>query len=213
MNISITIPQIFYDIIARVFPGYIFVFVLKVELLGTGVNITNILDNGANNSVDKLLNGIGFLIICYFIGWILNAFTFLSYEEDVKKIHEEKLKTKNKSISFYEMYHTIRLKNATEGFRIIKLRAEARMLETSRTGMIIILFCSVCIMFITKPSFCWNLIDISFLIWIGKLILPFVLFIGFRKSEKSAWNRYYGNISSCYELIIKMPNNSAASDS
>ena len=202
MNISVTIPQLFYDLIARVLPGFFFLLILKIELLGTGYNFSSIAPIEGNSSVQSLLNGIGYGITCYFLGWILRAFTFKSSEKRTREKIEEKLRQKNKKSSLYDMYHFVRLQNEGAGFRIVKLRAEARMLEVGRTVSIIMFLISLFLLLATKISLI-NIMDISAMGWIGKATLPIALIISFLNSERPAWGRYYDNVVRNYELIVK----------
>jgi len=133
MSISITIPQLFYDLIARVIPGFLFLLMLGFEFSGTKIKV--IPSGVLNNSLAVIMLAIVCLVLSYLMGWVLLAFTFLSDEEKTK-IHHERLE--KRIVSIQEMYHRIRIKNEAVGFRILKLRAEARMLESSRTGMIFI---------------------------------------------------------------------------
>ena len=113
---------------------FLVIFVLYLVLNNTGINLSIIPSVASTDFIASLFGGIGYAIICYFVGWLLTAFTWGSYNSKVKNQHIKDLSER----TMREMYHKIRLANPSEGFRIIKLRAEARMLEASRTGMFIV---------------------------------------------------------------------------
>lgn len=207
MNVSITIPQLFYDVIGRILPGYLFVIVLRFELSSTGIMLLPLTQTNNTNFIASLSNGIGFLVCCYFLGIVLRAFVCYSHEKTVKKEILEKYALKVESekesggaISMHKMYQYIKLTDPTAGFRLVKLRAEARMIDVSRTGMCII-FILTFLLFFLQSIKAIELPDVSWYIWAGKLILPLILAFAFWRQEKKSWCRYYGNIVSLYPLI------------
>lgn len=69
MNLSLTIPQLFYDVIARVLPGFLFLFVLQFGVKGTEFELALAEEIGKGNSVSSLFIGltpIFFLVIHQF---------------------------------------------------------------------------------------------------------------------------------------------------
>src|SRR5262245_2672675 len=108
MNLSIVIPQIFYDLIARVFPGFLFLMSLRLELLGTNVyaNFGGRLDEAAG-SVERFLSGVGTTVVCYILGWLLHGLTFEGAEVAARGHHSRE--------SLYEHYQRIRLSDAEAG--------------------------------------------------------------------------------------------------
>lgn len=199
MKLSVTIPQIFYDLIARVLPGFLFLLMLNFELYGTRVEIIQ-LASSSSNSMAVFLNALVYAILSYFMGWILLAFTFRSFEKRVRKEHESKLN--ENSPSMLEMYYSIRIKDEAVGFRIVKLRAEARMLETSRTGMVYVFVISLGLLLLSRLGLV-PLFSQPYLVWGIKLCIPIVLAVAFWKCERRAWNNYYGNIPKSYEILFE----------
>lgn len=199
MKLSVTIPQMFYDLIARVVPGFLFLLMLNFELSGTGIVVIQ-LATSSSNSMAIILNALVYGVLSYLMGWVLLAFTFGSVEKRTREEHESKLN--EDSLSMSEMYHGIRIKSEAVGFRIVKLRAEARMLETSRTGMVYIFVISLGLLLLSKlglfPSF-----SQSPLAWGIKLCIPIILAVAFRKCERRTWNNYYGNIPKNYEILFE----------
>lgn len=199
MKISVTIPQIFYDLIARVVPGFLFLLMLNFELSGTGIEVIQ-LAAASNNSMVILLNALVYAVLSYLMGWMLLAFTFFSFEKGVRKEHKSKLSANSPSMS--EMYHSIRIENEAVGFRIVKLRAEARMLETSRTGMVYIFVISLGLLLLSRLG-SFPLFSQPLWVWGIKLCIPIVLAVAFWKCERRAWNNYYGNIPKNYEILFE----------
>jgi hypothetical protein len=198
MKLSVTIPQLFYDLIARMLPGFLFLFMLGFELSGTG---TELIPQGvlSSNSIATILMAIVCGILFYLMGWVLRAFTFLSVGEKVKAKYESKAKN---AISISEMYNRIRIENEAVGFRITKLRAEARMLEASRVGMAFVFVISAGLLLLHALALL-PMIGQSTLGWGYKLGVPLILAVAFRRCERGAWNRYYDNVTNHYEILFK----------
>lgn len=200
MQFSVTIPQIFYDLIARMVPGYLFLLMLSYELSGTGVNILSI-NKLSSNSLLIVLFVLSYGVMSYVMGWVLRSLSFLSAEKKVKKVSESDLEFKKITVPISEMYQKIRIKDEAVGFRILKLRAEARMLESSRTGMFYISCIAVTLILL-------NILDLlprynnSVLEWIVKIVIPVILTLAFWRREHHAWENYYGNIFSHYKILF-----------
>lgn len=58
MNLSLVIPQLFYDVIARVLPGFLFLFVLQCGLSGTEFELTKISTIPAANQYPVFSTGL-----------------------------------------------------------------------------------------------------------------------------------------------------------
>lgn len=204
MRVSVTIPQLFYDLIARVLPGFLFIILIRVAFAWSGLQILAIFDSNSENFMETIGSGIGYLIISYFLGWAFRAFTFWSFEAGVRNGYEPKKQEGEEYLSLSDMYQRIRLKHAAAGFRIVKLRAEARMLETTRTAMAVV-FLIVVFHFLhsvaTHDPF--NPTARSTEIAVGTIAA--FLFLAFFISEKRAWDQYYGNIPRIYELVKSIP--------
>ena len=201
MKVAVTIPQIFYDLIARVVPGFLFLLALNFQLSATGVEVIQ-LPTSSSNSIALVLYALVYGILSYLMGWVLLAFTFGSLRDRIKEKLKSELNLEEDSISISEMYQRVRIKDEAVGFRIVKLRAEARMLETSRTGMLYISAILLGLLAISKlaliPSPDW-----SRLTWGIRLCVPIVLAVAFRKLERRAWNNYFGNIIINYEILFE----------
>ena len=131
MNVTaVTIPQLFYDFIARVIPGF---FLSALFLLFFPVLSEDYLPEAftaSDNFISSFFKAAGYLIICYIIGWILEGYRVKSRSKILKKEHEAKLDPDE--IPLRKMYQKIRNTYEKVGYRIIKLRAEARMHEANR---------------------------------------------------------------------------------
>jgi hypothetical protein len=199
MQFSVTIPQLFYDLIARMIPGSLFLIMLSYEISGIGVNapsLTNLSGNLLFITLLILISG----IMSYLMGWVLPSFSFLSAERNIKKEYEATLKAQKITVSIREMNDLIRIKNEGAGFRILKRRAEARMLESSRVGMF-------CIVWIATGLMLLNILKLlpssnnTALEWIIKIIIPIILTFAFWKQERHAWQAYYDNTISHYKIL------------
>ena len=210
MRFSVVIPQAFYDLIARVAPGFFFLMVLLLALPREVQGVLALGRGPGGNAVESLGHGIVYAGLCYFLGWVFLAFRWASKEGPTKSRYEEKhgLKSESKrnSKSLNYMYQWIRLAHPAAGFRIVKLRAEARMLETSRTAMVvaagIIAVCRHgCFLHSCHE---WGSIGPAGGACIRAvlgLVLALVAVAAFRRCEEKAWTQYWGNIESVYKLL------------
>lgn len=197
MSIPVTIPQIFYDMIARAIPGFLFLLVLGFEFSGVDADLVpeGLLSSG---SVTAIMIALVFGILSYLMGWVLHAFTFLSAEGLVRAKHN----SDKSALSSAEKYNRIRIKNEAVGFRITKLRAEARMLETSRTGMVFASLIGASLLVLSRTA--WLPIEgQSALGWLCKLAIPLIVATAFWKCERRAWNSYYGSVDSHYNILLE----------
>lgn len=197
MKFPIVIPQLFYDLIARILPGFYFLALVQISLPRLARYLYPQLLTGRDSFVDSLGLLAGYAIICYFLGWLFLAFVWDSKQEEICEKHGGS-KSKNKE------YQWIRLSHPAAGFRIIKLRAEARMLETTRTSMPVIIvlaivyLCIVVILLISESN------SIDKFLWMRPLtgvLISTVSFYGFRRRERIAWKNYYGNINIIYDIL------------
>jgi hypothetical protein len=190
MNLSLAIPQLFYDVIARVLPGFLFLFVLQHGLSGTEFELAGILTAPAASSISSLFHGLGYLALCYFCGWSLRAMRWPNLEKSVRKSFE-----KEGGLSSKRKYQIIRLEHSEAGFRIVKLRAEGRLLEAGRSGMWIAIVLTLTALLTTDSP-------IATVSWFARLGVPLVFSLAFLSFEKRTWRQYYGNIDTLYALII-----------
>ena len=151
-----------------------------------------------SSSITAILTAITYGVVSYLMGWVLFAFTFWSVEDKVKEKHKPK---DENAASITERYQRIRIDNEAVGFRILKLRAEARMLERSRTGMVFVFVISVGLLLLNQSALL-PMFGQSALGWGVKLGVPLILAVAFRKCERLAWDGYYGNIMTNYEILF-----------
>jgi hypothetical protein len=206
MNMVIAVPQLFYDLIARVFPGFLFLFLIwSLPNVSTdGIWLVNVLPEIPDNFWGSLYFGIAYFVLSYYVGWILGHLSGISplnkYGVDYKiSLHPED-KSPN-STPLKVKYQKIRLANENVGFRIVKLRAEAKMLEASRTEMCLVAALMMAI-FIYKYLF--DCLDYKQLINQSLLFLtPVIIAIIFQRSIADAVERYIGNIEAHYDLMFR----------
>lgn len=187
------IPQAFYDLIARVIPGFIFLFMLKFALLRTEFSFGYIDIVPTGTWFGALFNGIGYIIICYLLGWFLRPFSTYKLESGKCAAEGEP--------SLDEMYHMIRLENEAAGFRIAKLRAEVRMLACASAGMWLVLVFTA-ILFMSSLLGWIELYAHLPWYWVFKFAIPLALAIAFRKALRPARNRCTRNIRIHHRIIF-----------
>lgn len=138
MNFSaiFTIPQLFYDIIARIIPGIIFILGVIIIITGYEETIKDIKTLIVHNK-DKNISILMFLfltlplayITAYFLAGIHHLCTCLPLKKLYAKIKIDKEKYK---------YDYIRIMNPGIAAVIIKKRAEKRMIDLMITGSVIL---------------------------------------------------------------------------
>ncbi len=190
MNLSLVIPQLFYDVIARILPGFLFLFILQHGLNGTEFELPGISTAPAENSISILFQGLAYLALCYFCGWSLRALRWPNLEKSVRKSFE-----KNDGPSSRKKFQIIRLEHPEAGFRIVKLRAEGRLLEVGRSGMWIAFAVTLIALLITDSP-------IATVSMFARLSVPLLFSVAFFSFEKRTWRHYYSNIDTLYALII-----------
>lgn len=188
MNVSLTIPQLFYDFIARVLPGFLFLYVLRACLAGTGIDPSSVITVQSGTSVENVFAGLGFLAICYFAGWFLRGLRWPNLQP-----HE--------TTGFRTMYQRVRLQHPESGFRIVKLRAEARLLEASRTGMLMVGGLALAAWAFRGTQLVAG-DSISHGIWALRVGLPVLVGVVFLRRERGIWRTYRGNVEKLHSLII-----------
>jgi hypothetical protein len=100
------------------------------------------------------------------------------------------------------MFQRIRLKDEAVGFRIVKLRAEVRMLDAARTGMLIIFLIIYTTFIFQKLSLISGTVQ-SDGIWILKMLISLVLALAFHRSLNPARINYIGNVEIHYKILIE----------
>jgi hypothetical protein len=208
MNMAIAVPQLFYDLIARVFPGFLFLFVmwflLNVSTNGELFSVGDIWSRLPDNFLGSLYFGIAYFIFSYYMGWILSILSniepFHRYGVDNKLSQYREESSANK-VLLKTKYQKIRLENENVGFRIVKLRAEAKMLEAPRTGMCL-MAALMLLIFIYRCLY--EHINIQQLLNQFHLFLaPLIIALIFQKSISSAVERYTGNIEAHFDLMFR----------
>jgi hypothetical protein len=192
MNLSATIPQIFYDIIARIYPGFLFLISLRIIFFFLGITSIFFEITQPETAFQALFNTIGFLILCYILGWVLATISIYGLND----MMDEFKKGKNNELN--KQFQSIRLVNEPAAFRILKLRAETRMLECNRNAMAII-FVFINISLILNSI---GLIKITELTWLSLFFfLSGLLIFIFDKAMRKAFCDYTGNIEIIYKII------------
>lgn len=136
VNVAVTIPQIFYDLIARVMPGFFFLKGWEVIFGQEALAF----ENSDRNWADVTFSGIAYLAICYLVGWLLaSPATVLEARRALKTEEDGFAETDPRQWNIYCKYDWIRMEHPATGFRIVKLRAEHRMMQSSLAGVIILL--------------------------------------------------------------------------
>lgn len=194
MSFSFTVPQLFYDLIARVIPGCIFLFNLRLLLTRAGIKITNSQIFPSDHAMGIAGNIFVFVILAYLFGWILKFYSFFGYDWYRKKITTDRCE-ENKTTSFVK-FQKIRIMNETAGFRIAKLKAECRMLEATRTGVVFLSVIYTILTILGRIKVFDNSI-FNYLL----LLIPLLIIVALHLSIKPALRRYIGSINDVHDVL------------
>ncbi len=190
-KVATTIPQLFYDLLARVIPGTIFLSLALAQGFQHAL-FGNVRNLESSNFMAALLNGLVFAAAAYFSGWMLGVFSIsrvLSYTG---------IETKEKKLR--PLYYKIKFKSERAGFPILKLRAEARMLEAIQVAFVILIILNLSRA--RFPKFFGNEVTSGELNLVSMITLVLVV-LGTQLAIKPAWERYYSAIETLDELILE----------
>lgn len=151
------VPQIFYDLIARVVPGLVIVIAWYMAVLGPDRAIATISKN--QNILDFWAFAL-LVTLSYILGFILDELWSLTFKRIKRKIikgkkegyirscidennkvrerfGESKIEFEDKDLpSVYAMHDHLRLYSDSEAYRLLKVRAEARLCEALFIGFL-----------------------------------------------------------------------------
>lgn len=205
MEVPVVIPQVFYDVIARVLPGYLFLIMLRLVLHGKQIDVRFFQLSPPEHPGAWFINAVGYVALCYFIGWFLRLITIRNSEKKRQEMWNKKRQERDEGeiplSSLRGMFHRVRLRNPPVAFRLLKLRAEARMLETARKAMVccfvlgFLLLLGEHLQILSPFQYKWGW-------WAAKLGIPLVMGVAFWKHEQSAWDHYFGNIVAHHHLLF-----------
>lgn len=190
-KVATTIPHLFYDLLARIIPGTIFLSLAIVQGFQYAL-FGSVREVGSSNFMATFLNGLIFAAAAYFSGWMLSVFSvsrisgYFGKEDKGKKLRHE--------------YYKVKLKSERAGFPILKLRAEVRMLEAIQVAFSILIILNLSRSFFPKlfgdevTSGELNLASLATLV-LGV--------IGTQLAIKPTWDRYHSAIETHHGLIFK----------
>ena len=221
------IPQIFYDLIARVVPGATILLLGYLTLLGPTKAIHTFFVEVSQKNTFKLGTYIPLFIVAYILGFILRELWVIVYKKIPKKwtcsekgqkkeqrkgqiesaidyhnkiraIHGKKpLGVKKDDLPpIHIMHDYIRLFSDSEGYRLLKLRAEQRLCHALVIGVLILAMMNVG---------CW--INDAKLFILERVLLvmlfPVIIYVFWRRSHK--FGNYYEQGTCTQWLLLNFP--------
>jgi hypothetical protein len=192
-----TVPHVFYDLIARILPGSLFFFLLRFE--GVDNIICQHLYRNSENSINILLDGIAFVVISYFAGWVLSALSAGRLVRTIRRRLSEIKGPDDYDHPMQQRYYEVRMRDELSGFRILKLRAEARMLESVITGSAIVLVIILADIIFLKGNV-KAIVEFENII---RVSIPIIIIFSFQTMIKSAWEKYFESIETHHQLLFK----------
>jgi len=154
------IPQVFFDLIARVIPGCVVVITWYLTILGPNKALNTIITASSKQNIFNFWSFALLIILSYILGLILNELWSLTFKRIKDKILKGKKKkyiesciSENNKIrkcfgeselrlthedlpSLHVIHDHLRLFSDSEAYRLLKLRAEARLCEALFTGLL-----------------------------------------------------------------------------
>jgi hypothetical protein len=145
------IPQIFYDLIARVTPGAIILIIGYLTFSGPGKAIKNIISASSKLNIFNFGMFVLGFILSYILGTILYELWAITFKKAQEKWSEEKIRntidlaidyhnkmrdvlgvkplkvTKDDLPRYHIMHDHLRRNSEAEAYRLLKLRAEQRL--------------------------------------------------------------------------------------
>jgi hypothetical protein len=205
------VPQVFYDLIARIIPGGIIIIALYISYCGNMEDCYfNVLDFfNENTPPSSFVLLLFWLIVSYGIAiilwrqfdWIIMLFEKLSAKKFYSTIQ-------NLDSYFYDF---IKTRDSAAGSRITKLRAEKHMTEVLLTGFIYCLVVDFVLLFIDSDNFETRIILLAVLLICA--ISAFRTRRYFCQRSSVMLNNYYllcggsSNVDDIYQKITDLESN------
>jgi hypothetical protein len=156
------IPQVFYDLIARVVPGSVVVIMWYLTMLGPKKAINTLITISPKQNIISLWSFALLIMLAYVLGFILNELWDLTFRKIKRKTSQERKSRHLKSSiaqydrirkcfgkselqfghedlpSLHTMHDHLRLRSDSEAYRLLKLRAERTLCEALFTGIFLL---------------------------------------------------------------------------
>lgn len=214
------IPQIFYDLIARVIPGATVLLLGYLTLFGPTRAIKSFFIESSQENIFNFGTFIPIFILAYILGFILRELWVIAFKKIQKKwpsqlkedqiesaidyhnkirvIHGKKpLNVKKGDLPpIHIMHDQIRLFSDSEGYRLLKLRAEQRLCHTLVIGVLLLAMINVGCWITEAKLFILERVLLA-------IILPVVIYIFWRRSNK--FERYYEHGTCTQWLLLNFP--------
>ncbi len=205
-NIGAWIPQLFFDLIARVIPGFVtlctflFVYFYPLKLCNKQPIWLRNMPDGYPPTI--ILVGVG-LVVSYIISIILGGLCLL-FLSVAKKIGISKIDPEtglsDPNGDFLEKYNYIKLKDTAAGNRITKLKAEIHMTYVLIMGFIISLIVNY-MSYASSNNFCYASSNNLFRYILYVLLFAIVGSFGIFFHCTNCLDRTVNNV---YDLLQKM---------
>jgi len=165
------VPQIFYDLIARVIPGVVLFITGYLCILGPREAIRSMISVPSNQNPFNFTMILLAIILSYVLGFILSELWSSTFGKIKNKKAGEKTKKQMRSClaeydrmrkflggheldlryeglpSIYAMHDHLRLYSVSEAYRLLKLQAEERLCEVLFIGFILLAIINPCYYF------------------------------------------------------------------
>jgi hypothetical protein len=162
-----SIPQLFYDIIARIVPGVVIIGVLAVAAAGPEKSV-GVIDEWLHKP-GELYPSILLLIVSLFAVSYTLAIVFLGLCHVISKKLPKRFKPNSSHNDFPMRYDFIKSRDPDAGSRITKLTAERHMAEILTLGLCVSIFINVVNLLMSSSLSRWMLLMFLFIAVVGSL--------------------------------------------
>jgi hypothetical protein len=130
MSSTTLVPGIFYDIIARIIPGYCLLWQIRYIAELYKLSTLHLFLIEKDTTYKTFSDAIGFLLLCYLAGWALRGIILFICK--IKKI--DRLFNPISEMTKERKYHWLKIQKTDVGNRLLKARAESSMLQAVGIG-------------------------------------------------------------------------------
>ena len=190
-RVAATIPHLFYDLLARVIPGVIFLALVNLQGFQKAL-FGSVPDLKQANFMVALLGGLALIAAAYFSGWMLSVFSASRLKGYWGK--------QERGNQLRSAYYEVKLKSERTGFRILKLRAEARMLEAVQVAAVVLISLNLARSFfptVLQPDLAGTDEHSYF-----SIVTLVVIWFGTQLAIGPAWHKYHSTIQTCQRLLL-----------
>jgi hypothetical protein len=194
MNLDL-VPQIFYDLIARVIPGFVLVVAWYLTVQGPDKGVRQMTALLSNQNIANFWSLTVLVVLSYILGFILRELWSLTFKRMRRKRTARKLRRyRQMAIAQYNkagacfgkpelgfeakdlpathtMLDDVRRRSPSEGHRLLKLRAEAHLCEALFAGSVLLPLLNILFWYRDSRLLMWDRAALELLVVVALIAL------------------------------------------